>query len=123
MELITLAEAKAHLEMDHDDSDVMIGEMIHSASGAVLNYLKGAPIGEPVRDEQGAVVLDTAGDVVYETDTGGGLVVRYEVKAAVKILLAEMFRIRDAEDRKWTPGYLPDPVVSLLYPLRNPALA
>lgn len=127
MMLITLEEAKAHLLMDHDADDADIANKVLEASGAVLSYLKGAPIGQPERDEQGAIVKDSNGDVVYMQDISG-LVIRYEVKAAVKLLLGEFYKNREAEQdgdvsAQWGYGYLPRPVVSLLYPLRDPALA
>lgn len=127
MMLITLEEAKAHLLMDHDADDADITDKVLEASGAVLTYLKGAPVGQPERDEQGAIVKDSNGDVVYMQDSNG-LVIRYEVKAAVKLLLGEFYKNRDATQdgeipAQWGYGYLPRPVVALLYPLRDPALA
>lgn len=127
MRLITLEDAKEQLEVDHDDSDSFIESLIDSASGAVLNYLKGSPIGQPARDEQGAIELDANGNVVYERDSGA-LVIRYEIQAAVKIMVGELFKNREAEQDGEIPsqhgyGYLPRPVVALLYPLRDPAVA
>lgn len=39
-QLISLAEAKAHLRVDHDSDDVDITAKIEEASDAVLSYLK-----------------------------------------------------------------------------------
>lgn len=124
MDLISLEEAKAHLQMDHDESDAEIQRMIAEASAAVLNYLDGAPIGEPVRDEQGAVVRDTDDEVVYLRDSDDNLIVRFEVQAATKLLVGYLFRLRDEDERReFEMGYLPRPVTALLYPLRRPAVA
>ena len=68
MNLITLEEAKAHLLVDHDDDDSDIERKLQEASSAVLSYLDGAPIGQPERDEQGAVVRDDDGEIVYLRD-------------------------------------------------------
>lgn len=127
MNLITLEEAKAHLLVDHDDDDADIERKLQEASAAVLTYLDGASIGQPQRDEQGAIVRDDSGNVVYMRDAGS-LVIRYEVKAAVKLLLGELYKHREAEQDGEIPsqhgyGYLPRPVVALLYPLRKPAFA
>lgn len=127
MNLITLEEAKAHLLVDHDDDDLDIERKLQEASSAVLTYLDGAPIGQPQRDEQGAIVRTADGDIEYLRD-GDSLVIRYEVKAAVKLLLGELYKHREAEQGGEVPhqygyGYLPKPVVALLYPLRKPAFA
>lgn len=127
MELITLEEAKAHLQVDYDDDDVEISNKLQEATSAVLTYLNGAPIGQPERDEQGAVVRDEEGEIVYLRD-GDDLVVRYEIKAAVKLMLGELYKHREAEQDGEVPsqygyGYLPRPVVGLLFPLRRMPLA
>lgn len=127
MNLITLEEAKQHLYVDHDADDEYILAQIAAASGAILNYLKGAPIGQPDRDEQGAIMLDSSGDPIYQYDSNG-LVIRYEIQAAVKILLGELYKNREAtQDGRINEqagyGFLPYTVISLLYPLRMPALA
>lgn len=126
MNLVTLTDAKRHLLMDHADDDVYISSLISAASGAVLTYLKGAPVGQPERDEQGAIVVDSSGEVVYERDSSGTLVVRYEIRAAALLLIGELYKNREAEQDGEIPtqhgyGYLPRPVVALLYPLRDPA--
>lgn len=128
MNLITLEEAKAHLLVDHDDDDLDIERKLQEASAAVLTYLDGAPAGQPVRDSQGVIVRDDAGNVEYERDDDDNLVIRYEVKAATKLLLGELYKHREAEQdgevaNQYGYGYLPRPVVALLYPLRKPAFA
>lgn len=127
MNLITLEEAKAHLLVDHDDDDVDIERKLKEASGAVLTYLDGAPVGQPQRDEQGTIVRDESGEPMYVRDNDQ-LMVRYEIKAAVKLLLGELYKHRESEQdgevsSQYGYGYLPRPVVALLYPLRKPAFA
>lgn len=128
MNLITLEEALAHLRVDEGDDDDDIQRKIQEASGAILTYLADAPIGQPKRDQAGAVVRDEAGGIVYETGTDGQLIVRYEIKAACKLLLGELYHHREAQQDEevqgqYGYGYLPRPVVALLYPLRQPAFA
>lgn len=127
MMLVTLDQAKRHLQMDHDVDDQDILDKIAQASGAVLTYMQGAPIGRPQRDSQGAVVLDSQGDVVYEQDSTG-IFVRREIEIATLLLLAEFYKNREGKQdgeiaAQWGYGYLPRPVVALLFPLRKPALA
>lgn len=122
MMLITLAQAKAHLRVDHDAEDEQITALIEAASGAVVNYLK-----------SGAdVFLNTLGlpEEIYNDDSPpqvSDYAVPPEVKAAVKILVGELFKNREAQQDGEIGGhgygYLPRPVVMLLFPLRDPALA
>lgn len=128
MNLITLDEARAHLMVDHCEDDDDIERKLQEASAAVLTYLDGAPIGQPERDEQGAIVRDEDGQVEYQREADGTLIIRYEIKASVKLLLGELYKNREAEQdgdvsSQYGYGYLPRPVVALLYPLRKPAFA
>ena len=100
---------------------------IEAAEGAVLNYMKGFPIWTPERDENLDIVYDSAGEVVYQRDSAGELVPRVEVQYAVLMLVAEFYKNRGAEqsgevDQAWGYGYLPRPVLAILYPLRDPAV-
>lgn len=103
--LVTLAEAKAQIRQtqDHEDADIVL--KINAASAAVLAYLKGYDF------------VDSNGDVDEES-------VPAQVKQATLALVGLFCRDRDGESMKdWVPGYLPAHVVSLLYPLRDPAIA
>ena len=84
---------------------------IHAASGAVLNYLKA-----------GANFLDTSGEV--EVDTSDDPIgVPFEVQAATLLLIGFLYKDRDENaNNAFEMGYLPKPVMALLYPLRRPAL-
>lgn len=121
MKLITLAQARAHVRVDHTVEDSQIEEFIEAASAAVVNYLK-----------SGAdTFLNTLGlpEEIWSADSPpvvADYIVPAEVKAAVKILVGYFFRNRDGNDPAadgWQQGYLPPPVTALLYPLRDPALA
>jgi hypothetical protein len=103
--LVDLDTAKLRLRVDHDAEDDSIELAIKGASGAVLNYLK----------------LDRD---YYEDSNGDVVDVPEEVQNAT-ILLAGIL-VRDpsgTEMKDWEMGYLPRPVMALLYPLRDPALS
>jgi hypothetical protein len=110
--LVTLDQAKAHVQVDHDEADADLELKVHAASGAVLAYLK----------VSADVYTDTAGDLIE--DSSGVLAVPAQVQMAVLYLTGMMFKDRDGKDAAlWQQGYLPAPITALLYPLRDPAIA
>lgn len=124
MMYVTLERGKQHLNMDHDQDDVLITAYIGAASGAVKNYLKSASPYEVERDSNDDPILDSSGDPVYVVDSSGDKIVRYEVQAAVLLMLGFLYKDRDENpDSAFDRGYLPKPVTALLFPLRDPALA
>lgn len=106
-DLVTLSEAKTKLRIYHDDFDTQFALLISAASNAVVNY------------------LDDRAEAVLDLDSGGeipsGVEVPEEVKVATLYLVDVMHRDSDAAD-EFKMGYLPAQVVSLLYPLRDPAI-
>jgi hypothetical protein len=85
--------------------------------------MKTASVYEPERDEDDDPILDSDGWPEVDYDSNTPKTVRFEVRAAVLILIAEWFKNREAsQDGGIGHGYLPAPVVALLYPLRDPAL-
>lgn len=124
MMYVTLERGKQHLEMDHDLDDVLIEAYLGAASGAVKNYLKSASPYEVERDSNDDPILDSSGDPTYVEDSSGDKIVKYEVQAAVLLMLGFLYKDRDENpDQAFSAGYLPKPVTALLYPLRKPALA
>lgn len=126
MRLISLEYAKHHLYADHDEDDSYIGSLIDAASNAVLDYLKGNPVGQPMRDEQGRIMVDSSGDTIYQYDSSG-LVVSAPIRQATALLVGEFYKNREAEQQgdinnQYGYGYLPRPVTALLYPYRTPSL-
>lgn len=116
MMLVTLQEASDHLRRDTTDDNADLELKIRAASAAVLRYLKDASPYE--RDSNGDVVVDSNGDPE----------VLFEVRAAVLLMLGELYKNREGEQggeipTQWGYGYLPRPVVALLYPLRHPSMA
>lgn len=123
MKYVTLETAKQHLNMDHDLDDTLIEVYVQAASGAVKNYLKSASPYEVERDSNDDVIRDSSGDPVYVTDSAGGKIVSYPVRAAVLLMVGFLYKDRDENpDSAFDRGYLPRPVTALLYPLRDPAL-
>ena len=97
MNLVSIEEAKAHLYVYHDADDSLIQIYIEAASGSINKYLDGADF--------------TAG-------------VPAELKQAALLLVGEFYKNREAHqdgeiESGFGYGYLPRPVVALLYPYRQ----
>lgn len=123
MMYVTLARAKQHLNMDHDQDDVLIEAYIGAASEAVKNYLKSASPYEVERDSNDDPITDSSGDPIYVVDSSGDKVVKYSVQAATLLMVGFLYKDRDENpDEAFQQGFLPKPVTALLYPLRDPAL-
>lgn len=106
MALVTLAEAKRHLQIwtdissPLDEVDLDITAKLDQAESIILDYLK--------TEES------------WDEDTVPGV-----VKAAVLLQLGELFRFRgdDTEGPKYEDGQLSPTVTNLLRRRRDPALA
>lgn len=123
MMYVSLQRAKQHLNMDHDQDDVLIEAYTGAASEAVKNYLKSASPYEVERDSNDDPIVDSSGDPIYVVDSSGDKQVKYAVQAAVLIMLGFLYKDRDENaNNAYDVGYLPRPVTALLYPLRDPAL-
>lgn len=124
-QLITLAQAKAHLRVDHDLDDDDIALKLEAASAAVLAY---------IGDTQ-YLFIDTGGELIEfdTTDTGtqpeqAALRALHTARQATKLLLGDFYKNRepmaaDVVAPQFGYGYLPRSVVALLYPLRDPTIA
>lgn len=110
--LVSLQQAKDHLRIDTDDGDNDLTLKIHAASAAVLNYIRNGA------DE----FTDSSGEaIVNSNDEPQGI--PYEVQAATLLMLGYLNKDRDGDpDKAYEHGYLPKPVMSLLYPHRTPSL-
>lgn len=103
--LVDLDEVKARLNFDTDLDDDDLELLISAASEIALNY------------------LNLAHDA-YDDTNGKPQGVPEAVRTAVIMLVGILKRDPSAiEAEKWQQGYLPAPVVAILYPLRDPALA
>lgn len=97
--LITLNEAKIHLQIDYTDADTEVGLLVSEASMIVLDYLK-----KPATE--------------WQDEAGNPVAVPGPVSIAVKLVMGELFKNREAAADPISPG-----VVRLLERLRDPALA
>lgn len=125
MMLVTLQQASDHLRRDTTDDDNDLTLKIQAASGAVVNYLKDTvALYVAEVDYKGREIVDSQGDPIPVIDSNGDAQVRFEVQAAVLLMLGYLYKDRDNDTEKaYQQGYLPAPVTALLYPLRDPALA
>lgn len=101
MALATLEQARAQISIAHSADDTLLKDLIDAASEAVLTYLRA-------------------------TEVPAGAV--FAARQATLILVAEWYKNREAEqqgqvDASHGYGYLPQPVIALLYPHRDPAVA
>lgn len=113
---VSLPDAKRHCRIDHDEDDVTILAYIEAASSMVKSYIKAVSPYEPTRDAYDTPLYDSNGFSVDDTDLNA---IRYEVRAAVLILVQRLYD----QDYEFDPGYLPPEVTAILYPIRDPALA
>lgn len=107
MALITLAQAKAHLRIEPDETshDEMLEVYIDASSQLVLDYLK-LPYGS------------------YEDTAGDPLDVPGAVTAATLIMTAIFFREREAgSEDAMNLGELPRAVTRVLWMYRYPSIA
>lgn len=112
--LVSLEETKRRLKIDTDAGDADLDLMILGASKSVMRYLK--PLGC-------ASFTDTDGSVIEDSD-GIAADVPDDVKNATLMLIGIWRRDPSGvEGKDWEQGYLPRPVTSLLYPLRDPSIA
>ena len=114
MMFVTLPETKLRLRFDTDFEDPDLLEMIGEASESVWNYIKDGVDGLWL-DSAGLPIEDTAGFVAN---------VPRAIRSATFLMIGILSRDRDGEDAKeWDHGFLPTPVLSILYPYRLPSLA
>jgi hypothetical protein len=100
LELVTTAEAKAHLRIDSSADDTWLAVFIPAISQAVLTWLKDeSRLYYPERDANGDIVYDSNGDPVPELDTDEEPVVNTLVKAAVLLELGNVYRYREGEGK------------------------
>lgn len=113
--LVTLTQARDHLRSDATADDTDLELKIKAASRAVLTYLKPAGVAALLE-------VDSSGDPIEDSD---GVIedAPEDLQLATLLLIGVFYRDREGtETANWTPGYLPGPVISLLYPYRDPAL-
>lgn len=123
MKYVTLSKLKDHLRIDYDDEDTLLEGYIEAASAAVKNYLKSASPFELLRDADDNPVIDSDGNPEYAKDADDNRVISKTVQHATLFLVGYFYADRDNDEGKeFDMGYLPKPVMALLYPLRDPAM-
>ena len=134
LELVTMAEARAHLRLDSDSNggpdDEWLAIFIPAVSEAVANWLKDEwRLYVPEVDSAG-IVVDSAGDPIPALDSNGLPTTRAVVKAAVLLEIGNLFRFREGEGKDNTvpdaAGYgysLNKTSTALLAPLRKSTVA
>lgn len=136
MMLVTLEDAKARLRIVHDAEDLDLEMMIQQASAAVMNYL-GLPLNHyaTIAAADGSSSNGYGNESSSDSDSDSGLIesssegaitpttIPAEVELATLLLVGILYRDRDGtEAKEWQHGYLPWPVTSFLYPLRDPVM-
>lgn len=105
---VSVDEFKEATNRDSPDQDLDIQRCLDMASRWVVRYLKGGA----------SQFVNDAGEAVQSADD------MPLVKGAVIYIAAVMLRNPDNDtEGAFNPGYPPGPVVSMLYSLRDPALA
>jgi hypothetical protein len=124
--LVTLAQAKAHLRVQHDADDLDIELKVEAASGAVINYLKEAA--EEFVDSSGEVIMLLTSDPGDSPEVYVSTVPKV-VQQAVLLMVGDFYRFRspDTQDPvigvEFGFGHLPRSVIALLYHYRQPTVA
>lgn len=112
LKLVSVEEAKARLRIDASAGDADLDLMIQGASAEILNYLR--PTDLPW--------TDTYGDPIEDTD-GLAAEVPPDVKNACLLYVGILSKNRDSKsDVEWEHGFLPRPVLSMLYAYRTPTI-
>lgn len=105
---VSLEYVKRRLRVDHADDDEVLTDLIESSTDVVINHLKSAA----------DAYLDSGGDVP------SGVEIPAAIKTATTMLVGYLYRDPDQDPEKaFGEGELPGPVVVILRPLRDPALA
>jgi len=135
IDLVTVAEARAHLRIDDFDSgggpdDLWLSIFIPAISEAVALWLKDDwRLYEWELDDDGNTVLDSSGDAVPAIDSNGQTTTRFAVKAAILVELERQYRFRGGESEADVQsheghGYtLGKGATALLSPLRKSTVA
>ncbi len=118
MQFVTLELARAHLRLDTTDEDTYVEFLIQAASGAVLNYVKDSNPG----------FLDSSQEP-YVDSNGLAEGIPVEVQSATLLLVGYLHKDRDnnglykaSAGGNFEHGYLPRPVIGMLYRYRMPGL-
>ncbi|AWC92324.1 head-tail connector protein [Morganella morganii] len=105
-EIVTLAEVRAHLRIDHDFDDADLQLKTNAATAAVLDHIRAWA----ERHDSDAEKMKASPDI-------------WRVKDAILLLVGIRDRDRDGADINLYPqGMLPYPVTALLGTLHKPVI-
>lgn len=99
MALVSIEEARSHLQVDTLAHDPWLRTWIAAVESAVFSWLK-----DSWRAYEPSGLEDSQGDPIPLEDSNG-LVVRPMVKAAVLVELAQQFRFRDGSGAANVPSH------------------
>jgi hypothetical protein len=122
--LVTLAQAKAHLKMDHGLDDSEIQFLIHAASRAVANYVtQELPNVSTWLDSSGNLISDTSST----TDSSNQGLVPEDVQIATLLLVGDLYANKeptptDRVDPSFGYAYHAVAIHSFLWPYRLPGI-
>lgn len=126
LELVTVAEARAHLRLDSTADDAWLAIFIPAVSDAIARWLKDWwRLYVTELDENNSPILDSNGDQIPLIDSNGDYEVKPAVRAAALIELGSQFRFREGDGAATVPieaghGYtLCNAATALLSPLRK----
>ena len=106
MNLVTLAQAKAHIRIDTDSDDEWLEIFIPVVSEAVALWLKDEwRLYEPERDTSGIPITNSAGDYIPAVDSNGDPIISNAVKGAVLVELSQQYRFRDGSGAEAVPSH------------------
>ena len=113
MMLVSLEKTKLRIRFDNDAADADIELAIQGASRLVMQYI----------GDKAEGFFDTSGDLVLDT-AGVAQDIPEDIQNATMYLAGWMVRNPDSDpDKDWEPGYLPRPVMSMLYHYHVPTVA
>lgn len=105
MNLITIAEASAHLRLDSTADNPWLDMWIPAVSEAVATWLKESWRLYMVYEGPDGPLLDSNGDPILVLDSNGDPEPRPVVKAAVLVELAQQYRFRDGSGAQAVPSH------------------
>lgn len=103
-DLVTLAEARAHLRTDNDADDAWLSTWIPAISQAVLTWLKDEWRAYELLTVDDVVQVDSSDEPIIYEDSNGP-VVKPVVTAACLVEIAQQYRFRDGSGAAAVPSH------------------